>query len=331
MILSSSEEEASIGVINGASLVSPPQQISPEVFGALNDLNASWVALIPFGFSRAGQPTVSFDHSRQWWGERTDGTCELVKCAKNYNLKVLMKPHVWVRGQGWPGEYDLETEEEWQIWERTYREYILNYARVSDSMKVDMLCIGTEFRIGSVKREPFWRELIREVREIYDGPLTYAANWDNYQKVKFWDELDYIGVDAYFPLTDNPEPSVEEIEQGWQESYRQLKQFSKQYDKPMLFTEYGYQSLKGAAGKHWEIDKSHHYIDMEVQANAYEALYNVFWEEDWFVGGFFWKWHLRDNYGGPGNPNFTPQGKLAEQVIRQQFAKASSDAKASNR
>ncbi len=326
MILhSGSEEVKRAEVINGVSLVSPPREIEPETFRSLNDLNASWVALIPFGFSREGEPTVYFDHGRQWWGERSDGTCELIRCAQKYNLKVLVKPHIWVRGQGWPGEYDLETEEDWLTWERTYRDYILNHARISDSLQADMFCIGTEFRIGAVKREAFWRKLITEVRDIYDGPVTYASNWDNYQNVKFWDQLDYIGVDAYFPVTDSPEPSMSELEQGWQEEMGRLEKFSKKYKKPILFTEYGYQSLKGAAGKHWEIDKSHHYIDMEVQANAYQALFNVFWDQKWFAGGFFWKWHLREDVGGPGNPNFTPQGKLAEEVIRQHFASTSAD------
>jgi hypothetical protein len=41
-----------------------------------------------------------------------------------------------------------------------------------------------------------------EIRKIYTGKLTYAANWDDFDKVPFWKELDYIGIDAYFPLSD---------------------------------------------------------------------------------------------------------------------------------
>ncbi|MDW3194768.1 MAG: hypothetical protein R8G66_20480 [Cytophagales bacterium] len=305
--------------VNGVSLVSPPQKVSPSLFGGVEKTNANWVALIPFGFSRKGQPNVSFDHERQWWGERSDGTCELIKCSQDYDLKVLLKPHVWVMGQGWPGEYDLTTEEDWQIWEQGYRQYILNHARIADSMKVDMFCVGTEFRIAGVKREAFWRTLIRDVRQVYQGPLTYASNWDNYDKIQFWDELDYIGIDAYFPVSENPAPSVTELEAGWQPVKKQLEQFSKRADRPILFTEYGYQSLTGTAGKHWEIDKGSDAINMQAQADAYQALYNVFWDESWFAGGFLWKWHLRKNYGGPSNGAFTPQGKTAEVVIQSHF------------
>ncbi len=289
------------------------------MFGGVEKTNANWVALIPFGFSREGQPEVYFDHERQWWGERSDGTCELIKCSRDYNLKVLLKPHIWVRGQGWPGEFDLNSEEDWKVWEQGYREYILNYAHIADSMEVDMFCVGTEFRIAGVKREAFWRSLIKEVKQIYKGPLTYASNWDNYDKIKFWDELDYIGIDAYFPVTEEAAPSIPDLESGWNPIRNQLERFSKQKNRPILFTEYGYQSLTGTAGKHWEIDKGSDAINMQAQADAYQALYNVFWDEPWFAGGFLWKWHLRKNYGGPANGAFTPQGKTAEGVIRSHF------------
>lgn len=305
--------------INGMSLVSPPRQVSPTMFKGVKQTNANWVALIPFGFSRAGEPEVHFDHDRQWWGEKSDGTCELIKCSKNYDLKVLLKPHVWVRGQGWPGEYDLTTEEDWQIWEAGYREYILNYARLADSMQVDMFCVGTEFRIAGVKREAFWRQLIGEVKEVYHGPVTYASNWDNYDKIKFWDDLDYIGIDAYFPVSEEPAPTVLDLVVGWKPLQKQLKSFSEQMERPILFTEYGYQSLTGTAGKHWEIDKGSEAINMQAQADAYQALYQVFWDQPWFAGGFLWKWHLRDDYGGPANGAFTPQGKTAEKVIKSHF------------
>ncbi len=305
--------------INGVSLVSPPQKMPEERFQDVSQLHANWVAIIPYAFTRGHAPKVSFDHDRQWWGERTDGSCEMLQCARRQDLKVMLKPHVWVMGDGWPGEFDLPTEADWKEWEVTYRAYIMTYARIADSLGAEMFAIGTEFRIPAVQRDAYWRSLIKEVRGVYNGKLTYASNWDNYDKVKFWDELDYIGVDAYFPISSEVTPEVSELEKGWEDEFEKLRTFSSTFGKPILFTEYGYQSLDKAAGNHWEIDKTHHSINMEVQANAYQAIFNKFWREDWFAGGFFWKWHLREDYGGPENPNFTPQGKLAEEVIRSHF------------
>ena len=89
------------GPIFGACLVNPPAPIKSADLAALKEVNAEWVAVIPYGFSRAGLPGVSYDHSQQWWGERTKGNCMMIKYAKENGLKVMCKPHVWVRGQGW--------------------------------------------------------------------------------------------------------------------------------------------------------------------------------------------------------------------------------------
>jgi len=49
--------------------------------------------------------------------------------------------------------------------------------------------------------ESSWRALIAEVRTVYAGPLSYAANFDEVGQVGFWDALDAIGVNAYYPLS----------------------------------------------------------------------------------------------------------------------------------
>ena len=59
---------------------------------------------------------------------------------------------------------------------------------------------------------------------------------------------------------------------------------------------------------------------MDAQKNAYTALYQVFWNEPWFDGGFLWKWYPDyPNSGGPNNNRFTPQNKPVEQIIRAQY------------
>ena len=46
-----------------------------------------------------------------------------------------------------------------------------------------------------------WRALIVQIRGVYGGPLSYAANFDQVHEVGFWDALDAIGVNAYYPLS----------------------------------------------------------------------------------------------------------------------------------
>lgn len=307
--------------INGVSLVSPPREVEADKLGEVKRVNAEWVAVIPYGFSREGQANVSFDHERQWWGERTEGTCDLIKYAKAQGLKVMLKPHVWVMGQGWCGDYNLDSEEKWKVWENEFSEYILNHARVADSLKVELFCLGTEYRFPAKNRPDFWKGLIQKIRKVYHGDITYASNWDNYMNISWWSEVDYIGIDSYFPLAEGSNPSIEEMKMGWKPLISELKSFSKKWDKKILFTEYGFQSVNGGAGKHWEVDKSIDNANMDVQKNAYEATFESIWDQDWFAGGFLWKWHLTPRGVERNTTRFTPQGKPAEEIISKWYGK----------
>ena len=307
--------------IYGASLVNPPREITSNEMAVVKRTNAEWVALIPYGFSRENQPNVSFDHSRQWWGEHTNGNCMLMQYAKENDLKVMVKPHIWVMGQGWTGDFDLNTEEEWKEWETRYTTYILNHAIKADSMKAEMLCIGTEYRIPSRERPEFWRGLAEKVRELYAGKITYAANWDNYNNITWWDAVDFIGIDAYFPLVDGDDPGMSEIIEGWNPIKKELSDFSSKWDRKIIFTEYGFQSVDGAAGKHWEVNKVDENANPSLQANAYEATFRALENEDWWMGGFFWKWHITAKTGDWSKLEWTPQNKPAEKVIAKWYGK----------
>ena len=307
--------------INGVSLVNPPRPVESSAMQQLHRINADWVAVIPYGFSRSGQGSVSYDHSQQWWGERTEGSCMLIQYAKENDLKVMVKPHVWIAAEGWCGDFNLPTEAQWQQWETDFRKYIINHAKKADSLNVELFCIGTEYRIPARERPEFWKSLIKDIRKIYGGKLTYASNWDNYENITWWDKLDYIGVDAYFPLANGDYPTIDQIKEGWVPVKKRLKAFSQKWDKPILFTEFGFQSVNGAVGKHWEVEKSAESINFQLQADAYEATFQSLENESWWAGGFFWKWHLMMRSSSYLRMEWTPQNKPAEQVIARWYAK----------
>lgn len=299
--------------INGISLESPPERINPTQMAEVKNLDVNWVAVIPYAFSRQGEPEVYFDHGNQWWGERSDGAAEMIQMAKKQNLRVMLKPQIWLHG-AWIGDYALLTGDQWTLWEKSYADYILHFATLADSMQVDLFCIGTELKSVSLTRPAFWRKLIQDVRKVYRGKITYCANWDEYQQVDFWDSLDYIGVSAYFPLSQKAHPSQAELVEAWEMRKVDLWKIHERYSKPVLFTEYGYRSADGAAGNQWEIQE--YEVNLDLQAEAYEALYTSVWDEPWFGGGFIWKWQFRDGAGGSANNDYTPQDKPAMEVIR---------------
>ena len=115
-----------------------------------------------------------------------------------------------------------------------------------------MLCIGTETREFVNERPKFWKKLIRAVREEFSGQLTYAANWDDYDQVPFWKHLDYIGVDAYFPISKDKDATVEDLKSGWKPIVAKMDSIAQLHDKEVILTEYGYRSIKGCAIRPWD-------------------------------------------------------------------------------
>jgi len=321
-----SSERAEIEKINGAGFVSPPEPFTSDPTESLTNLNANWIAISPFAFCRQGSPDLRYDTQGQWWGERVEGVAATIRSAQMNGLKVMLKPHVWNREEGWMGNFDLEKVGDWLLWEAKYTSYILLFADLADSLNVSAFCIGNEFRIAIEKRPQFWEGLISRVRNVYDGKVTYAANWDNFAKVHFWDKLDYIGINAYFPLSENASPTVEELEKAWTDDHVKISKLQERFKKPVLFTEFGYRSIDKATGNQWELEDDFRYdpgkANLEVQANAYEALFRVFWDEPWFAGGFLWKWYCdHEGAGGTNNTDYTPQNKPAEKIIREWYGK----------
>ena len=166
------------------------------------------------------------------------------------------------------------------------------------------------------------KDLIVEIKNIYKGKLTYAANWDEFKRTPFWSDLNYIGVDAYFPVSDSKTPTVAECLEGWKKHKVVIKGLSDKYKKPILFTEYGYRSVDFSGKEPWKSDRSMNVVNLEAQTNTTKALFETFWKEDWFAGGFIWKWFIEyDKVGGGKNSQFTPQNKPVESIIKAYFEK----------
>lgn len=303
--------------INGVSFVASREAIDEQHVTPIKNLNANFASVMPFGFVRdLGHPEISFNSNRQWFGETVEGVKQYVEELHNHQIKVMLKPQIWVRGE-FTGFIKMAHDEDWKIFEDSYTDFILTYAKVAQDSKVDIFCIGTELESFIDERPEYWKSLIVEIRKVYKGKLTYAANWNEYDRTPFWDDLDYIGVDAYFPLSASKTPTVEECKAGWQPYKERLRIFSEEYKTPILFTEYGYRSVDYAAKEPWKADRDMVDINFEAQSNAIQSLYEEVWDEDWFAGGFVWKWfHDHERSGGKNDSQFTPQNKPVEEIIR---------------
>ena len=306
--------------IQGFNLVAPRQVFSLDSLKKLKESGAGWVAVVPYAFCNAATGEITFNHERQWWGEKPEGVTETIKMAHSLDLKVMLKPHLWVGGQGWAGDLEFDNENLWSVFEDDYQKYLMVYANLADSLKVEMLCIGTEIRKSTSARIPFWLNLIQLTKKNYSGLLTYAANWDEYNQIEFWDQLDYIGIDAYFPLSSEKIPLKNELVVAWGKPIKEMKEVSQKFDKPILFTEYGYESIDYNTIGHWNVSKDSLPVNFEAQKIAFDAIYEALYSETWWVGGFIWKWHLtQDGKQKRTIKGYTPQDKPALEVIQKEF------------
>ena len=195
----------------------------------------------------------------------------------------------------------------------------MDFAFVADSMQAEAFCIGVELKKVVVQRPQFWNMLIDSVRSVYSGPKTYAANWDNYENVNFWNKLDLIGIDAYFPVSSAKTPSVEECFLGWGNDFNTIKELSNSTGKKVVFTEFGYRNIDYTGLEPWNEENNATYNSVG-QENTYKALFCRFWGQSWFEGGFLWKWDPdHSNSGGNSNNRFTPQNKPVEELISNVF------------
>ena len=308
--------------MNGLTFVAPPEPFPANPMPAVQAVGASWIAVVPYAFLRPGTTDVIFkEEGGQWWGERPAGVRETIRLAHAAGIKVMLKPQVWIPG-AWTGAIDFSKEEDWVQWEKTYERYILRFAALADSAQTDMLCIATEFNISIQKRPQYWRALILKIKAVYKGKLTYSANWDDWDKVPFWKELDYIGLGGYFPLVAEPTPKVEALMTAWQPIKNRLRAFSEQQGKPVVFTEFGYLSVDSCGWRNWELERGieGRNINQQAQANCYEALFSTFHRETWWAGSFLWKWfpNMRGHEGYPER-DYTPQGKVGEGTVRKWY------------
>ncbi len=308
---------------NGVSFVASGIPINETHTAPVIKAQSNTVALMPFGFiKKLSSPKIIHNTKRQWFGETEAGLIQYANEFRKHDFRIMVKPQIWVWNGEFTGYIEMDSEENWKVLEDSYSLFILTYAKVAQQIKAEVLCIGTELEKFVMQRPKYWQSLIKEIKRIYKGKLTYAANWDEFKRVSFWGDLDFIGIDAYFPLSEKKTPTVIDFENGWKPHKDEIIRIKNQFQKPVLFTEFGYRSVDFTGKKPWKSNRIKGSVNLQAQVNGLQAIYNQFWNEEWFAGGFIWKWFYKHNeVGGENNNRFTPQNKPAEELIKRLYQK----------
>lgn len=241
----------------------------------------------------------------------------VISKAHDLGMKVVLKPHLDLNNDPdhWRGQITFDSEADWQAWFASYEDFINHYAELAESQGVEEFCVGAEL-LGTSHRESDWREVITGVRQRFSGPITYASNYGGEETaIIWWDALDYIGVDAYYELTDKNDPTLEELKAAWEGPATTLEELASLYGKPIILTEIGYRSIDGANKAPWDW-QSPGIVDLQEQVDCYQAVFETFWERSWLGGIYWWWWSTDPDLGGPEDDTYTPHDKPAEDVLR---------------
>lgn len=318
----------------------PPQRFRdlPPVeddLARLTSLGVTSVAISPTWYQADRRSTEIAPHPRL--SPSDSDVISLIETLHAMGFAVFLRPFVDLEDGAWRGEIFFGDEARWEAWFQSYERFLMHHVDLAVRTDVERFSVGVELE-RTVSREAQWRRLIARVRRRFRGALTYCANWDGYREVGFWDALDVVGVDAYFDLDRYPdrqpsagagapfgagsasalEPSVVTLMTAWAPWARQLDRLAARVRRPLLFTEVGLRSVRGASRHPWDWRRDTP-ISLQEQANYYEATFQVFWHRPWLAGIYWWAWLSSPEHRGPHDPSYSPAGKPAEWVLKRWY------------
>lgn len=238
----------------------------------------------------------------------------MIDYAKSLGMRIIIKPTVNVRNGTWRAhinffDHDVPCEPKWHEWFASYTEYQMHYARIAEQCGAEMLIVGCEM-VQTERRAAEWRELIKQVKTVYNGLVSY--NTDKYQEghVSWWDAVDVISSSGYYPIDD------------WDRQLDRIEQVVRKYNKPFFFAEAGCPSRKGSAmiPNNWEHGGE---VDVDEQARFYQMMFEKVETRDWVEGFGMWDWKpdLYSKEEAHLNSDYCVYGKPAELIIYNAYTK----------
>jgi hypothetical protein len=223
----------------------------------------------------------------------TENVVEAIRSARAAGLRVILRPYVDRDDGGWRGYLQPSSLDRWFA---SYERFILTFAALAQREKVSGFVVGSEMASLSAQA-PHWRSLVQKVRGQFKGFLTYQANWDEAERVTWWDRLDVISISAYYPLTQNANYSTSDLVRGWRHYLKpglgvvnwfdRIENLSLRYRRPLMFGEIGYRTVAGTATKPWEVGPLGPSRTQD-QTRAYSAALRVWYRVPWFRGFQWW-------------------------------------------
>ena len=297
-------------------------EASAYLLDHLKQMGATWVSITPFGrIAHIRGTEILMDFEAPYPKNRRN-VIAMIRQAKARGLNVLLVPHLWVEQGGWRGDIDPGSDRAWRKYKKSFRHFIVAWARDAQEAGADALSIGVECKSWSWRYKSDWRTLIDQVRRVFKGKLTYSANWDEAEQVVFWELLDWIGINAFYPLSTHANATDEEYRSGAERWANRIDALWTLHNRPVLLVEVGYTTRPNAAVKPWlwPDDMDNVGVDEKEQARAYDALLQAFVGRPSVLGFFVWRYYANlDDLSQEAPWGFSPHAKQAQQVIEYYF------------
>lgn len=273
---------------------------------------ANFIMLVPCGLQETAQSDII-----RYDTEATMSDTELItiiRYAKKLGFNVGLKPTINCKNgvyRAYVSFFDNEVPNEpcWRNWFNSYTEFQMHYAEIAKAENVDMFVCGSEM-VMAESREDDWRRLIKQLRRVYSGILTY--NTDKYQEdhVTWWDALDCISSSGYYPID------------AWEKELDRIEAIVKKHDMPFIFAETGCMSSSGSSTlpHDWSIRSA---TNVKEQERWYEAMFFAVKKRPWIAGEVLWCWSATP-YAlkkAAVDWGYDIMGKPAENVVNRYFAK----------
>ncbi len=295
----------------------------------LEGLHVNAAAIVPYSFTRDPKAPNFIPVAEGPGSENNESVIHALYAAREKGMVPMLKPQIWVGGGSWPGDVEMQSEADWEQWFDYYGRWISHYAMLAEMHEIPLFCIGTELGKTTLQQPGKWRQLIRQIRKIYSGKITYAANWgEEFEKVSFWKELDYMGLNCYYPLSADSSATQAELEAGFRDIGRRVKAVVDREQKPMLLTEIGFSSVAAPWMSPHRDGYERPYNEADQRLCYEVVLEQISQHTDWCRGLFWWKWPTEiDHRGREGGKGFTPNGKAAAEVVQQYYGQMKAEEK----
>ncbi|MCS6914305.1 MAG: hypothetical protein RMK29_20740 [Myxococcales bacterium] len=277
----------------------------------IRDLGASHVSLVVAYYQHDATSTDIGPHPR--FTAPDEAVVTAIRQAHRLGLQVMLFPILRLSHPRTAGEWrGTLVPRDVDAWWHSYGRLLLHLSRLAARERVAVLSVGSELSTLDGDRGR-WQALIRQVRAVFSGTLTYSGNWDHFEEVAIYDLVDLMGVCAYFALSKGEgRPEVEDLIAAWQGPRERMERLAARLGRPLLLTEVGYPSQAGAAARPWD-ERAQAPVDLEEQRRLYEAFRRVWLGVPHVSGAYFWNWF---GWGGPASPAYTPRGKPAAREIQ---------------